>query len=65
MNVEQDDIAALQQVLNGLTAPDLQQVYTHLLAASRMHLAAFQSCSADQRQHTATGRAPVVGARPR
>ncbi len=47
-----------------MPAPDLQQVYTHLLAASRMHLAAFQSCSADQRQHTATGRAPTTGARP-
>jgi hypothetical protein len=43
VTVEQDDIAELQQALDGLTAPDAQQVYTHLLAASRTHLAAFQA----------------------
>jgi hypothetical protein len=43
VTVEQDAIAALQRALDGLTAPDVQQVYTHLLAASRMHLSAFQA----------------------
>jgi len=43
--VEQTDIAELQAALNGLTAPDVEQVYTHLLMASRHHLAAFQNWS--------------------
>jgi hypothetical protein len=43
VTVEQDAIAALQRALDGLTAPDVQQVYTHLLAASRMHLSAFHA----------------------
>jgi hypothetical protein len=43
VTVEQDDIAALQRALDGLTAPDVRQVYTHLLSASRMHLTAFQA----------------------
>ncbi|GAB7045071.1 ferritin-like domain-containing protein [Catenuloplanes indicus] len=38
---ERDDIAALTAALNGLTAPDARQVYTHLLAASERHLIAF------------------------
>lgn len=42
--VEQDDIAALQQARRGgLTAPDVRQVYSHLLTASRRHLTAFQA----------------------
>jgi hypothetical protein len=41
--VEQADIAELEQALNGLTAPDVQTVYQHLLTASRRHLAAFDS----------------------
>lgn len=39
--VERDDIAALKAGLNGLTAPDVKQVYTNLLAASQQHLTAF------------------------
>jgi hypothetical protein len=39
--VERTDIADLQAALVGLTAPDLTQVYTSLLAASRHHLTAF------------------------
>ena len=41
--VEQADIAQLQATANGLTAPDAQRVYEHLLAGSRQHLAAFEN----------------------
>jgi hypothetical protein len=41
--VEKADIADLQAALGGLTAPDVQQVYTHLLIASQHHLTAFQN----------------------
>ncbi len=44
--VEQTDIADLQAALNGLTAPDVRQVYTTLLTASRHHLTALQNWSA-------------------
>ncbi len=43
--VEQTDIADLRAALTGLTAPDVQQVYGHLLAASQHHLTAFQNWS--------------------
>ena len=43
VTVEQDDIAALQRARTGLSAPDVRQVYTHLLTASRRHLTAFQA----------------------
>jgi hypothetical protein len=43
--VERTDIADLLAALNGLTAPDVRQVYTHLLAASHHHLAAFERWS--------------------
>jgi hypothetical protein len=39
--VEQADITDLQQAAAGLDAPDVAQVYRHLLAASQQHLAAF------------------------
>ncbi len=39
--VEQTDIADLQQAASALDAPDVAVVYQHLLAASRQHLAAF------------------------
>ncbi|TNH31103.1 DUF2202 domain-containing protein [Micromonospora orduensis] len=39
--VEQTDIADLKAALAGLSAPDVTQVYTNLLAASERHLAAF------------------------
>ena len=39
--VEQADIADLKAALTGLSAPDVTQVYTNLLAASERHLAAF------------------------
>jgi hypothetical protein len=39
--VERDNIADLKAALNGLTAPDVKQVYTNLLAASERHLTAF------------------------
>ena len=39
--VERTDIADLQKALVGLTAPDVTQVYQHLLAASQHHLTAF------------------------
>ncbi|WP_431947556.1 DUF2202 domain-containing protein [Micromonospora marina] len=39
--VEQTDIADLRAALTGLSAPDVTQVYTSLLAASERHLAAF------------------------
>jgi hypothetical protein len=41
--VEQADIALLQAGVQGLTAPDVQRVYDHLLAASKQHLTAFES----------------------
>jgi hypothetical protein len=39
--VERDDIAALRAASSGLTAPDVEQVYTTLIAASQRHLTAF------------------------
>jgi hypothetical protein len=39
--VERTDITSLKAALGGLTAPDVKQVYTHLLAASERHLTAF------------------------
>lgn len=39
--VERADIADLRAALDGLTAPDVKQVYTHLLTASQHHLAMF------------------------
>ncbi|MFR9775765.1 DUF2202 domain-containing protein [Micromonospora sp. MS34] len=39
--VEQTDIADLKAALTDLSAPDVTQVYTNLLAASERHLAAF------------------------
>lgn len=39
--VEQTDIADLKAALAGLSAPDVTQVYTNLIAASERHLAAF------------------------
>lgn len=39
--VETDDIAALTKARSGLDAPDVEQVCANLLAASRMHQAAF------------------------
>jgi hypothetical protein len=41
--VEQADIAQLQAAVQGLTVPDVQRVYEHLLAASGQHLAAFEA----------------------
>jgi len=41
--VEQTDIADLTKALDGLTAPDVTQLYTHLRMASQHHLAAFQN----------------------
>jgi hypothetical protein len=43
--VEKADIAELRAALNGLTAADVQQVYTRLLTASQHHLIAFESWS--------------------
>ena len=43
--VERTDIADLRAALSGLTAPDVKQVYTHLLNASQHHLAAFERWS--------------------
>ncbi|MFI6402273.1 DUF2202 domain-containing protein [Streptomyces sp. NPDC050548] len=43
LTFETDDIAALTKARSGLDAPDVEQVYTNLLAASRMHQAAFDS----------------------
>jgi hypothetical protein len=40
--VERAGIAGLRAALDRLTAPDVRQVYTQLLTASRMHLNAFQ-----------------------
>jgi hypothetical protein len=45
VTVEQTDIADLTAALNGLSAPDVTQVYTRLRAASQHHLAAFQNWS--------------------
>lgn len=45
VEVEKADIAALTAARAGLTAPDVKQLYTHLLAASQHHLAAFTSWS--------------------
>jgi hypothetical protein len=39
--VETDDIDQLRTALDGLTAPDVQRVYTHLLRASERHYDAF------------------------
>jgi hypothetical protein len=39
--VERDDITDLTAAASGLTAPDVQQAYTQLLAASQRHLTAF------------------------
>jgi hypothetical protein len=41
VTVETDDIEQLRSALDGLTAPDVQRVYTHLLTASERHLTAF------------------------
>jgi hypothetical protein len=43
--VEQTDIDDLRAAQNGLTAPDVTQVYTSLLQASQRHLTAFQRWS--------------------
>lgn len=40
--VEEDDISKLGKAGSGVTAPDVKQVYDHLLAGSKMHLAAFE-----------------------
>jgi hypothetical protein len=45
VTVEQTDIADLTAALNGLSAPDVTQVYTQLRVASQHHLAAFQNWS--------------------
>lgn len=39
--VETTDIDGLRKALDGLTAPDVQRVYQHLLTASQHHLTAF------------------------
>jgi hypothetical protein len=39
--VETTDISLLRTSLDGLTAPDVQRVYGHLVTASQHHLAAF------------------------
>lgn len=44
--VERTDIAALRSASSRLTAPDVQQVYGRLLAASQRHLTAFEHCTA-------------------
>jgi hypothetical protein len=44
-DVEKADIAALERALDGLTAPDVRQVYQHLLMSSRHHLSAFTTWS--------------------
>ncbi|HEX6467711.1 MAG TPA: DUF2202 domain-containing protein [Streptosporangiaceae bacterium] len=43
VTVEQAEVAALRKALQGLTAADVKQVYTHLLTTSQRHLEAFQS----------------------
>jgi hypothetical protein len=45
VTVEQTDIADLTAALDGLSAPDVTQVYTQLRMASQHHLAAFQNWS--------------------
>jgi hypothetical protein len=40
--VETTDIADLRAAAQGLTAPDMQRVYQHLLNASQQHLATFE-----------------------
>jgi hypothetical protein len=45
VTVEQTDIADHTDALDGLSAPDVVQVYTQLRAASQHHLAAFQNWS--------------------
>jgi hypothetical protein len=45
VTVEQTDIADLTAALNGLSAPDVTQVYGQLRAASQHHLDAFQNWS--------------------
>jgi hypothetical protein len=45
VTVEQTDIADLTAALNGLSAPDVKQVYTQLRMASQHHLSAFQNWS--------------------
>ncbi|WP_239141378.1 DUF2202 domain-containing protein [Actinoplanes campanulatus] len=45
VTVEQTDIADLTAALEGLSAPDVTQVYTQLRMASQHHLAAFQNWS--------------------
>jgi hypothetical protein len=40
--VETADISLLRQSLDGLTAPDVQRVYGHLVTASQHHLTAFE-----------------------
>jgi hypothetical protein len=39
--VERTDIADLQAAITDLNAPDVEQVYSHLLSGSQMHLQAF------------------------
>lgn len=41
--VETTDMADLRTSLDGLTAPDVQRIYSHLLDASQHHLTAFES----------------------
>jgi hypothetical protein len=41
VTVEKTDIADITKALDGLTAPDVTQVYTNLRAGSERHLAAF------------------------
>jgi hypothetical protein len=41
--VETTDIADLRKSLDGLTAPDVQRIYQHLLMASQHHLTAFEN----------------------
>jgi hypothetical protein len=43
--VEQNDIDDLRAAQNGLTTPDVKQVYANLLQASQHHLTAFQRWS--------------------
>jgi hypothetical protein len=45
LTVEQTDIADLTKALDGLSAPDVTQLYTNLRTASQHHLTAFQNWS--------------------
>jgi hypothetical protein len=45
VTVEQTDIADLTAALDGLSAPDVTQVYTQLRMASQHHLSTFQNWS--------------------